>query len=103
MRCRFGLALHGGYRPFGGTFLTFSDYARNGVRMSALMKLPVTYVFTHDSIGLGDRIAQHSMQIDECSIDLVGKGDQHGDQLETHPHCHESLHPPCLAYRPGAR
>lgn len=49
-----GLALHGGYLPFGGTFLAFSDYSRNAIRMSALMKQRVVYVFTHDSIGLGE-------------------------------------------------
>ena len=49
-----GVALHGGFVPFGGTFMMFSDYARNGVRMSALMKQKVIYVFTHDSIGLGE-------------------------------------------------
>ena len=49
-----GLALHGGYIPYGGTFLVFSDYARNAVRMSALMGIGVVYVYTHDSIGLGE-------------------------------------------------
>ncbi|MBT8403986.1 MAG: transketolase [Gemmatimonadetes bacterium] len=49
-----GLALHGGIRPFGGTFLIFSDYMRPAIRLAALMELPVTYVFTHDSIGLGE-------------------------------------------------
>ena len=49
-----GMSLHGGFIPFGGTFLTFSDYARNGLRMAALMKIRVIYVFTHDSIGLGE-------------------------------------------------
>ena len=49
-----GMALHGGIRPFGGTFLIFSDYMRPSIRLSALMGLPVTYVFTHDSIGLGE-------------------------------------------------
>jgi transketolase len=49
-----GITLHGGTRPFGGTFLTFSDYMRGAVRLAALMKLPVTYVWTHDSIGLGE-------------------------------------------------
>jgi transketolase len=49
-----GLILHGGIRPYAGTFLTFLDYARNAVRMSALMKLPVVYVYTHDSIGVGE-------------------------------------------------
>jgi transketolase len=49
-----GIALHGGTRVFGGTFLVFSDYMRPAVRLAALMKLPVTYVWTHDSIGLGE-------------------------------------------------
>ena len=49
-----GIALHGGLIPYGGTFLTFSDYSRNAIRMAALMKLRVVHVFTHDSIGLGE-------------------------------------------------
>ena len=49
-----GMALHGGVRPFGGTFLIFSDYMRPAIRLASLMGLPVTYVFTHDSIGLGE-------------------------------------------------
>ncbi|RMD90805.1 MAG: transketolase, partial [Alphaproteobacteria bacterium] len=49
-----GMALHGGFRVYGGTFLVFSDYARPAIRLSALMELPVTYVMTHDSIGLGE-------------------------------------------------
>jgi transketolase len=49
-----GLALHGGYIPYGGTFLVFSDYARNALRLAALMGLRVAYVFSHDSIGLGE-------------------------------------------------
>ena len=49
-----GIALHGPTRPYGGTFLVFSDYMRPAVRLAALMKLPVTYVWTHDSIGLGE-------------------------------------------------
>jgi transketolase len=49
-----GIALHGGTRVYGGTFLVFSDYMRGAVRLAALMKLPVTYVWTHDSIGLGE-------------------------------------------------
>lgn len=49
-----GIALHGGLRVYGGTFLVFSDYMRPAVRLAALMKLPVTYVWTHDSIGLGE-------------------------------------------------
>jgi len=49
-----GIALHGGTRPYGGTFLVFSDYMRPAVRLAAVMRLPVTYVWTHDSIGLGE-------------------------------------------------
>lgn len=49
-----GMALHGGFVPYGGTFLAFADYCRPAIRMSALMQLPVTYVMTHDSIGLGE-------------------------------------------------
>jgi transketolase len=49
-----GIALHGGTRPYGGTFLVFSDYMRPAVRLAALMELPVSYVWTHDSIGLGE-------------------------------------------------
>ncbi len=49
-----GMALHGGVKPYGGTFLCFTDYARGAIRLSALMRLPVTYVMTHDSIGLGE-------------------------------------------------
>jgi transketolase len=49
-----GIALHGGTRPYGGTFLVFSDYIRPSVRLAALMEVPVTYVWTHDSIGLGE-------------------------------------------------
>ncbi len=49
-----GIALHGGYLPFGGTFLTFSDYSRNAIRIAALMRARTIFVFTHDSIGLGE-------------------------------------------------
>ena len=49
-----GLALHGGFKPYGATFLMFSEYARNALRMAALMKVPGIFVFTHDSIGLGE-------------------------------------------------
>ena len=54
-----GIALHGGFIPYGGTFLTFSDYSRNSLRMSALMKLGVIHVFTHDSIGVGEEGPTH--------------------------------------------
>ena len=49
-----GMALHGGVRPYGGTFMCFTDYARPSMRLAALMKIPVVYVYTHDSIGLGE-------------------------------------------------
>jgi transketolase len=49
-----GLALHGGIRPYGGTFLVFADYMRAPIRLASLMKLPVTYVFTHDSVAVGE-------------------------------------------------
>ncbi len=49
-----GIKVHGGTRPYGGTFLTFSDYMRGAVRLSALMRVPVIYVWTHDSVGLGE-------------------------------------------------
>ena len=49
-----GLSLYGGIRPYGGTFLVFTDYCRPAIRLAALMKLPVIYVMTHDSIGLGE-------------------------------------------------
>ncbi|WP_046114855.1 transketolase [Aquincola tertiaricarbonis] len=66
-----GVALHGGFRPYGGTFLTFSDYARNAVRMSALMKLPVVHVFTHDSIGLGEDGPTHQPVEHASSLRLI--------------------------------
>ncbi len=66
-----GIALHGGYRPYGGTFLTFSDYARNAIRMSALMHLPVVYVFTHDSIGLGEDGPTHQPVEHAASLRLI--------------------------------
>jgi len=66
-----GIALHGGYIPFGGTFLTFSDYRRNAIRMAALMKLPVTYVWTHDSIGLGEDGPTHQSVEHVASLRLI--------------------------------
>jgi transketolase len=66
-----GIQLHGGYRPFGGTFLTFSDYSRNAIRMSALMHLPVVYVFTHDSIGLGEDGPTHQSVEHASSLRLI--------------------------------
>jgi len=66
-----GIALHGGYIPYGGTFLTFSDYARNAVRMAALMKRRVVHVFTHDSIGLGEDGPTHQSVEHAASLRLV--------------------------------
>jgi transketolase len=70
-----GLQLHGGFRTFGGTFLTFSDYARPAIRLSALMKNPVIYVYTHDSIGLGEDGPTHQPV-------------EHVDSLRLIPHLH---------------
>lgn len=66
-----GMALHGGIIPFGGTFLTFSDYARNALRLSALMKQRVIYVFTHDSIGLGEDGPTHQPIEHAASLRLI--------------------------------
>ncbi|MCG8382281.1 MAG: transketolase [Gammaproteobacteria bacterium] len=66
-----GLCLHGGFKPYGGTFLIFSDYARNALRMSALMKLPCTYVLTHDSIGLGEDGPTHQPIEQAASLRLI--------------------------------
>ena len=66
-----GLALHGGFIPYGGTFLTFSDYARNALRMAALMKIRTLYVFTHDSIGLGEDGPTHQAVEHASSLRLI--------------------------------
>jgi transketolase len=66
-----GLALHGGFIPYGGTFLVFSDYARNAVRMSALMKQGVIFVYTHDSIGLGEDGPTHQPVEQVASLRLI--------------------------------
>ncbi len=66
-----GLALHGGFIPYVGTFLTFSDYARNALRMAALMKLRSIFVFTHDSIGLGEDGPTHQAVEHTASLRLI--------------------------------
>jgi transketolase len=66
-----GIALHGGFIPYGGTFLTFSDYSRNAVRMAALMRERVIYVFTHDSIGLGEDGPTHQPVEHVSSLRLI--------------------------------
>ena len=66
-----GVALHGGYVPYGGTFLTFSDYSRNAIRMAALMKRRIIHVFTHDSIGLGEDGPTHQSVEHAASLRLI--------------------------------
>ena len=66
-----GISLHGGYIPFGGTFLTFSDYSRNALRMAALMKIRSIFVFTHDSIGLGEDGPTHQAVEQVASLRLI--------------------------------
>jgi transketolase len=63
--------LHGGFIPYGGTFLTFSDYSRNAIRMAALMKQRVVHVFTHDSIGLGEDGPTHQSIEHAASLRLI--------------------------------
>ena len=80
-----GMALHGGFIPYGGTFLTFSDYSRNAVRMAALMKLRVIHVFTHDSIGLGEDGPTHQPVEHAATLRLIPNLDvwRPGDAAET--------------------
>ncbi len=80
-----GLSLHGGFIPYGGTFLVFSDYARNALRMAALMKIRVVYVFTHDSIGLGEDGPTHQPIEHAASLRLMPNMDlwRPADTLET--------------------
>jgi transketolase len=66
-----GIALHGGFVPFGGTFLVFSDHARNGARMAALMKQRVVLVYTHDSIGLGEDGPTHQPVEHVASLRII--------------------------------
>ena len=66
-----GIALHGGFIPYGGTFLTFSDYSRNAIRMAALMKQRVIHVFTHASIGLGEDGPTHQAVEHAASLRLI--------------------------------
>lgn len=80
-----GMALYGGYMPFGGTFLTFSDYSRNAIRMAALMKIRVAHVFTHDSIGLGEDGPTHQSIEHIPSLRIIPNLDvwRPADSLET--------------------
>jgi transketolase len=80
-----GIALHGGHVPFGGTFLTFSDYGRNALRMAALMRQRVIFVFTHDSIGLGEDGPTHQSVEHAASLRIIPNLDvwRPGDTVET--------------------
>ncbi|MBT9457957.1 MAG: transketolase [Burkholderiaceae bacterium] len=80
-----GMALHGGLIPYGGTFLTFSDYSRNAIRMAALMKQQVIHIFTHDSIGLGEDGPTHQPVEHAESLRLIPGLDvwRPGDATET--------------------
>jgi transketolase len=80
-----GVALHGGYLPYGGTFLTFSDYSRNAIRMAALMQQRVIHVFTHDSIGLGEDGPTHQPVEHVAALRLIPNLDvwRPADALET--------------------
>jgi transketolase len=80
-----GMALHGGFIPYGGTFLTFSDYSRNALRMAALMKRRVIHVFTHDSIGLGEDGPTHQAVEHTSSLRIMPNMDvwRPGDSAET--------------------
>ncbi len=80
-----GVALHGGFIPYGGTFLTFSDYSRNAIRMAALMKQRVIHVFTHDSIGLGEDGPTHQSIEHAACLRLIPNLDvwRPGDTAET--------------------
>src|SRR3990167_6731706 len=80
-----GVALHGGFIPYGGTYLTFSDYSRNAIRMAALMKQRVIHVFTHDSIGLGEDGPTHQSVEHGASLRLIPNLDvwRPGDTAET--------------------
>jgi len=88
-----GMALHGGFIPYGGTFLTFSDYSRNAIRMAALMKQRVIHVFTHDSIGLGEDGPTHQSVEHVPSLRIIPHLDvwRPADTLETAVAWAESL------------
>jgi len=80
-----GLALHGGFVPYGGTFLAFSDYSRNAIRMAALMRLRVIHVLTHDSIGLGEDGPTHQPVEHAAALRMIPNLDvwRPGDATET--------------------
>ncbi len=80
-----GILLHGGFRPYGGTFLIFSDYAKNALRMCALMKIPTLFVFTHDSIGVGEDGPTHEPIEQTASLRILPNFDEWRpcDMIET--------------------
>src|SRR5258707_6595788 len=80
-----GIAVHGGFIPYGGPFLVFSDYARNALRLAALMGIRVIYVFTHDSIGLGEDGPTHQPIEHAATLRLMPNMDvwRPGDTVET--------------------
>jgi transketolase len=98
-----GIALHGGTRPYGGTFLVFSDYMRPSVRLAALMKLPVTYVWTHDSIGLGEdgpthQPVEHLWALRAIpNLDVVRPGDANETAVAWKTILERTDHPAALA------
>ena len=100
-----GVALHGGFIPYGGTFLTFSDYSRNAIRMAALMKQRVIHVFTHDSIGLGEDGPTHQSIEHVASLRLIPNLDvwRPADTAETAVAwawpCPTATSPPCWPCR----
>ncbi len=98
-----GLVVHGGYKPFGGTFLTFSDYSRNALRVAALMKAPSIFVFTHDSIGLGEDGPTHQSIEHVSSLRLIPHLDvwRPADTVETAVAWTQSIaaqRPSCLIF-----
>jgi transketolase len=99
-----GIGLHGGLIPYSGTFLTFSDYSRNGLRMAALMKLRNIFVFTHDSIGLGEDGPTHQSVEHVASLRLIPNMDlwRPGDTVEAAVAWQHAIQrkdgPTCLIY-----
>ena len=100
-----GLALHGGFIPYGGTFLAFADYSRPAIRLAALMRLRVIHVMTHDSIGLGEdgpthQPVEHLAALRAIPNLLVFRP---ADAVETRrpgtARCKAAIAPPCCACR----
>src|SRR5207237_5993034 len=81
-------ALHGSFIPYGGTFLTFSDYCRNALRMAALMRIRSIFVFTHDSIGLGEDGPTHQPVEHLAALRIIPnmdvRSEEHTSELQSH-------------------